>query len=38
MTILEDNQPHTILIDTAVVRWSDGQIAGWETLRMYEAN
>ena len=38
MTIFEDNQPHNILIDTVVVCWSDGQIAGWEILRMYEAN
>jgi hypothetical protein len=38
MTILEGDQPHNILIDTAVVRWADGQIAGWEILRMDEAN
>lgn len=38
MTILEGDQPHNILIDAAVVRWSDGQIAGWEILRIDEAN
>ena len=38
MTILEGDQPHSILIDAAVVRWADGQIAGWEILRMDEAN
>jgi hypothetical protein len=38
MTVLEGGQPHNILIDAAVVRWADGQIAGWEILRMDEAN
>ena len=38
MTILEGDQSHNILIDAAVVRWSDGQISGWEILRMDEAN
>ncbi len=38
MTILDGDQPRNILIDAAVVRWSDGQVAGWEILRMDEAN
>jgi hypothetical protein len=38
MTILEGNQPYNILIDAAVVRWTDGHIAGWEILRMDEAS
>ena len=38
ITILDGDQPHNILIDAAVVRWSDGQVAGWEILRIDEAN
>jgi hypothetical protein len=38
MTILDGDQPHNILIDAAVVRWSDGQVSGWEILRIDEAN
>jgi hypothetical protein len=38
LTIREGNQPRNILIDAAVARWSDGQVTGWEILRMDEAN
>lgn len=38
LTILEGGQAHNILIDAAVVRWSDGQVAGWEILRMDDAS
>ena len=38
MTALEGDQPHNILIAAAVGRWADGQIAGWESLRMDESN
>jgi hypothetical protein len=38
ITLHDGTQSHNILIDAAVVRWSDGQIAGWEITRMDEAS
>lgn len=38
ITLHDGNRSHSILIDAAVVRWSDGQVAGWEITRMDEAN
>jgi hypothetical protein len=38
ITLHDGKQSHNLLIDAAVVRWSDGQIAGWEITRMDEAS
>ncbi|OQW30489.1 MAG: hypothetical protein A4E19_09235 [Nitrospira sp. SG-bin1] len=38
ITLHDGNQSHNIIVDTAVVRWSDGHVAGWEITRMDEAS
>lgn len=38
ITLQNGNQSYNVLIDAAIVRWSNGREAGWEILRMDEAN
>ena len=38
ITLHEGKRSYNILIDAAVVRWSDGRVAGWEIVRVDEAN
>ena len=38
ITLHEGKRSYNILIDAAVVRWSDGRVAGWEIIRVDEAN
>ncbi len=38
ITLQKGKQSYNVLIDAAIVRWSDGREAGWEILRMDEAS
>lgn len=38
ITLQNGNQSYNVLIDSAIVRWSNGREAGWEILKMDEAN
>ena len=38
ITLQNGKQSYNVLIDAAIVRWSDGREAGWEIVRMDEAN
>ena len=38
ITLQKGKQSYNVLIDAAIVRWSDGREAGWEILRIDEAS
>jgi hypothetical protein len=38
ITLQNGSQSYNVLIDAAIVRWSDGRAAGWEIVRIDEAN
>ena len=38
ITLQNGKQSYNVLIDAAIVRWSDGREAGWEIVRMDQAN
>lgn len=38
ITLQNGKQSYNVLIDAAIVRWSNGREAGWEIVRMDEAN
>jgi len=38
ITLQNGSQSYNVLIDAAIVRWSDGRESGWEIIRMDDAN